>query len=123
MTALSRQHGFTLIEVLVALAIVGVALAASIRALGVGVIGVQQLEVRTLALHAAENLLAEMRLQSVFPALGSTQHPCPQGTLALRCTQSVQATQNVRFRRVTVRVRLDDGPVLAELDALASRLP
>ena len=117
------QRGFSLIEVLVALAIVGVALAASIRALGVGIGGAQALRERSLALQSAENRLADLRLQAVFPPLGKQRLPCPQADLALECEQWVQATPNTRFRRVTVRVRLADGPVLAELDGLASQVP
>ncbi|MFT0531434.1 type II secretion system minor pseudopilin GspI [Castellaniella hirudinis] len=117
------QRGFTLIEVLVALAIVGVALAASIRALGLGVGGAQALQQRSLALLSAGNLLADMRLQQGFPPQGRSRLACPQGGLALQCEQIVRATPNARFRRVTIRVRLADGPVLAELDGLASRLP
>ena len=118
-----NQRGFSLIEVLVALAIVGVALAASIRALGMGIGGAQALRERSLALQSADNMLADMRLQQVFPALGRHRQPCPQADLALQCEQTVQATPNTRFRRITVRVRLADGPILAELDGLASRVP
>ena len=119
----AAQRGFTLIEVLIALAIVGVALAASVRALGTGVNGVRNLQQRSLATQAAENTLAEMRLQGAFPAPGRQSLPCPQGPLQLSCELLVQSTPNYRFRRVTVRVRLDDGPVLAEINGLASRLP
>lgn len=122
MTAGNRQRGFTLIEVLIALAIVGVALAACVRALGVGVNGVRNMQERSLAQQAAQNFLAEMRLQAVLPALGRRAQPCPQGTLAFTCEQVVQATPNNSFRRVTVRVKLDKGPVLAQLDGLMSRL-
>lgn len=116
------QRGFTLIEVLVALAIVGVALAASVRALGVGVTGVRHMQERSLAQQAAQNFLAELRLQAIFPPLGRRTQPCPQGTLAFRCEHDVQATPNARFRRVSVQVRLDKGPVIARLDGLVSRL-
>ncbi len=122
MTVGSRQRGFTLIEVLIALAIAGVALAACVRALGVGVNGVRNMQERSLAQQAAQNFLAEMRLQAVLPELGRRTQPCPQGTLALKCEQVVQATPNNSFRRVTVRVRLGKGPVLAQLDGLMSRL-
>ena len=116
------QRGFTLIEVLVALAIVGVALAASVRALGVGVAGVRHMQERSLAQQAAQNFLAELRLQAIFPQLGRRTQPCPQGTLAFRCEHEVQATPNASFRRVSVQVRLDKGPVVARLDGLVSRL-
>lgn len=122
MTVENHQRGFTLIEVLIALAIAGVALAACVRALGVGVNGVRNMQERSLAQQAAQNFLAEMRLQAVLPALGRRTQPCPQGTLALDCEQVVQATPNNSFRRVTVRVSLGKGPVLAQLDGLMSRL-
>ena len=121
MTKQCRQRGFTLVEVLIALAIAGVALAACVRALGVGVNGVQKMQERSLAQQSAQNFLSEMRLQAIFPALGRRTESCPQSTMPLRCEQVVQATPNAAFRRVTVRVSLDEGPVLAQLDGLMSR--
>lgn len=114
-------RGFTLIEVLVALAIVGVALAASVRAVGVSTQSVHLVRERSLAQRAASNFLAEIRLRGLFPETGTRTQACPQGALALRCEQVVQATPNLLFRRVTVRVYLDNSPVLAELDGLVSR--
>lgn len=122
MTAGSRQRGFTLIEVLIALAIAGIALAACVRALGIGVNGVRNMQERSLAQQAAQNFMAEMRLQAVMPDLGRRTRPCPQGPMAFKCEQLVQATPNNSFRRVTVRVNLGKGPVLAQLDGLMSRL-
>jgi general secretion pathway protein I len=63
-----------------------------------------------------------MRLQGALPALGRRTQPCPQGTLPLHCEHVVQATPNFNFRRVTVRVSLGKGPVLAQMDGLMSRL-
>ncbi|HLU19696.1 MAG TPA: type II secretion system minor pseudopilin GspI [Pusillimonas sp.] len=117
-----HQQGFTLVEVLVALAIAAVALAACVRALGVGANGTRAMQERSLAQQAAENFMAESRLQAVFPATGRRTEACPQGPLGFRCEQVVQATPNPDFRRVTIRVRLGNGPVLTELDGITSRL-
>ncbi len=123
MKAPGTQAGFTLIEVLVALAIVSIALIACIRALGVSASGAQAMQQRSLALQAAENNLAELRLLRAFPAPGSKTEPCGQGPLALMCEQKFQNTVNGNFRMVTIRARLDRGPVLAELSGLLSTLP
>ena len=106
-----------------ALAIVSVALAASIRALGVSASGARAMQQHTLALQAAENRLAELRLLRTFPVPGHTTEPCAQGPLALICEQEFQNTMNGNFRLVTVRARLAQGPVLAQLDGLLSLLP
>jgi len=123
MNAPQPQEGFTLLEVLIALAIVSVALAAVIRALGVGAGNALAVQQRSLALQAAGNRLAELRLMRAFPAPGRRTEPCPQGPLALICEQQFQNTVNGNFRLATVRARLPDGPVLAELNGLLSPLP
>ncbi|VFR25329.1 General secretion pathway protein I [plant metagenome] len=118
------QQGFSLIEVLVALAIVAVALAACMRATGQMADTHAQLRNRSLALVSAENVLAELRATRTYPALGSQRAPCPQGALALFCEREVSGTANNAFRQVTVRVTEGpDGPLLAELRSLASAWP
>ena len=123
MSTAPTHAGFSLIEVLVALAIVGIAMAACMRALGVSADGAQAMQQRSLALQAAENRLAELRLQRAFPPAGLRTEPCPQGPLALVCEQEFQNTVNSNFRLAAVRVRLGSGPVLAELYGLLSLLP
>jgi general secretion pathway protein I len=118
MNRLHAQAGFTLLEVLVALAIVSVALAACMRALGVSASSARSLQQRSLALQAAENRLAELRLSRAFPAPGRTTGPCRQGPLSLVCDEEVRDTMNGNFRLVTVRARLAQGLVLAELYGL-----
>jgi len=123
MSTAHTQSGFTLVEVLVALVIASVALIACMRALGLATQGAQAMQRHSLALLAAENRLAELRLLRAFPAAGRSTEACPQGRLALSCEQVFQNTVNGNFRQVTIRVRLPQGPVLAELNGLLSPLP
>jgi general secretion pathway protein I len=77
-----RQRGFTLIEVLVALAIIAVAMGAALRATGVMAANNRALQDKTLALLAAQNALTQLRLEQTLPRAGSQTVPCPQGGLA-----------------------------------------
>ncbi len=68
-----KARGFTLIEVLVALAIVAIALGAGIKAAGSNVSNAAYLRDRTFAHWVAMNKLAEMETMKKFPAAGETE--------------------------------------------------
>ncbi|HRL21198.1 MAG TPA: type II secretion system minor pseudopilin GspI [Alcaligenes sp.] len=118
-----NERGMTLVEVLIALAIVSVALTAGLRALSLSASGSLAMQQRSAALLAVDAVLAEMRLRRLFPEPGQTTVPCQQGALVLQCRQQVQSTANRHFRQVTVQAFLPDGPVLAELHATLASLP
>jgi general secretion pathway protein I len=118
-----RMRGFTLIEVLVALAIVAVALLSSLRAVGVMAQSSAELDMRLLAQLSARNQIALLRASGAFPPLGQTSTACPQGELDLICRQEIKATPNEFFRRVEVRVYQPSEPDrhLAELIGILPR--
>ena len=101
-TKLAR--GFTMIEVLVALAIIAVALAASLRAVGSLATGEADLHNRLLAGWSADNELAQLRLTHSWPEIGTKTFDCSQGNLKLTCTDRVTSTPNPIFRKVEVFV-------------------
>jgi general secretion pathway protein I len=101
---LRRGRGFTLLEVLVALAIVGTALGASLRAVGSLTQNSTDLRASLMATWSAENRLSQIRIAGEWPQLGNRNFDCPQGELALVCQESVFATPNPAFRRVEVSV-------------------
>ncbi len=96
--------GFTLLEVLVALVIVGTALAASLRAIGSLTQNGSDLRAAMMATWSAENRLTQIRLAHEWPPLGARAFDCAQGELALRCEEQIVATPNPAFRRVEVSV-------------------
>lgn len=102
--ALRAAAGFTLLEVLVALVIVGTALGASLRAVGGLTQNSNDLRTAMMATWSAENRLTQIRLAKEWPAFGRRAFDCPQGDLALMCEEEVIATPNPFFRRVEVSV-------------------
>jgi len=101
------QAGFTLLEVLVALVIVGTALGASLRAVGSLTQNSSGLRAAMMANWSAENRLTQIRLGHEWPAIGNRSFDCPQGDLPLRCEEKVSGTPNPYFRRVEVAVFAD----------------
>lgn len=99
-----HARGFTMIEVLVALAIIAVALAASLRAVGMLANDEGELHRRLLAGWSADNALTEVHLVREWPDIGVQSFDCSQGNLALTCTERVSATPNPIFRRVEISV-------------------
>ncbi|MET0918288.1 MAG: type II secretion system minor pseudopilin GspI [Burkholderiales bacterium] len=97
-------RGFTLIEVLVALAILAVALAAGVRSTGVAADGTRELKERLVATWVAQNRLAEYAARPLFPDAGTRQGGAEQAGMQFTWRETVSQTPNPRFRRVEVRV-------------------
>ncbi|MDN4053671.1 type II secretion system minor pseudopilin GspI [Massilia sp. YIM B02763] len=104
MRAPHRHHGFTLLEVLVALVIVGTALGAGLRAVGSLTANSTGLRNAMMATWSAENRLVQIRLGREFPEIGKRGFDCPQGDLRLVCQEEVFASPNPLLRRVEVSV-------------------
>lgn len=96
--------GFTLVEILVALAIVAVALAAGMRALAQSADSASTLKARTLALWVAQNRLATAQLADPWPALGSATGESEQAGSRFVWRESVSGTQNPAFRKIEITV-------------------
>jgi general secretion pathway protein I len=114
--------GFTLVEVLVALAIVAVALAAGMRAAAGVVEGAQRLADITAAQWCADNQLAALKLSRQFPGVGDADFSCEQLGRQYRGTLRTRPTPNPNFRRVDAVVRNADGQPLLTVTTVASRL-
>ncbi|MFJ4494465.1 type II secretion system minor pseudopilin GspI [Pseudomonas atacamensis] len=122
MRARTREEGFTLIEVLVALAIIAVAVSAAVRVAGLMTQSSGVLRDRSIALIAAQSRMAELRLEGRLPN-GMKAVECDQGRLMLRCEQVIASAENGRLLKVGIQVfdRNQDAPPLARLETLLSR--
>ncbi len=109
--------GFTLVEILVALAVIAVALAAGMRALAQSIDAATLLKQRTLALWVAQNQLAAAQLVAGGPALGLRDGDATQAGVVFRWHETVGGTPNPAFRKVEVTVTAPDQPdyVLAQI--------
>lgn len=99
-----RNGGFTLVEILVALAIVAVALAAGMRALGEATASATALKQRTLALWVAQNRLAMAQLALPWPPLGRDEGAADQAAARFVWRQTVSGTPNPSFRKIEIVV-------------------
>ena len=106
------KRGFTLIEVLVALAIVAVSVMAGMRAAASMTRNADRQWQVLLAQVCADNALHRLRLGRSLPNVGESRVTCPQAELALDVVLTVQTTPNPSFRRVDAQVFLQSTPLL-----------
>ncbi len=112
---MSRRGGFTLVEVVVALAVLAVALAAASRAIGAGIDVQGNLRQRVLAGWVAENRLAEHRALRDWLPVGESAGQTQMSGESLAWRETVSATPNSQFRRIDVVVSAPSGRELARL--------
>jgi len=107
---LARQGGFTLLESLVALAILAIAMAAVLRATGAGTSHVDALRVRVLADWVAQNRLALHAGRGDWLPAGTAQGEQTQAGMVFLWDEKISATPNPAFRRIEVNVALSSSP-------------
>lgn len=112
---MSRARGFTLIEVLVALAIAAIGLAAALSVVGESARNASYLHDRTFANWIALNRLVEVRTAGILPSVDKTDGTVEFANGKWKWEQVVTETGVPGMRRVDISVR-------HETDAADSRI-
>jgi general secretion pathway protein I len=114
-------RGFTLVEVLVAVAIVAIALAAGSRAAGTLIDNAQRLSDVTVAQWCADNRLVNMKLAKQFPDVGESSFECQQRGQTYAVKMLVRPSFNPNFRVVDTNVADARGTPLVRLSVIMPR--
>ena len=101
----ANQTGFTLVEILVSLAILSIILGALVQSAGVATSNAGRLRDRTIAEWVATNRLAELRLSPSFPETGSKSGEEEMLGKPWYWKTIVQKVEDDDLRRVDVEVR------------------
>lgn len=100
-----RQRGLTLIEVLIALAIVAIAMTAAIKAVSTNISGIAHLQEKTMAMWVAEQAINETRVGVIqLPAHELLRQETRLLNRSWHWVLSQKQTPNPRIRKISVKV-------------------
>ena len=106
---LKRARGFTLLEVMVALAVIAIGLGAVITEASRNISNASLLEAKTLAHWIATNKVVEMQVSKAWPSTGEESGDVEMAGRDWYWTVITIDTPYDRMRRIDVEVRTDSG--------------
>lgn len=119
-----HTRGFTLLEVLIALAILALSAAAVLRQAQIGVKQQYELELKSSALWVADDALTVLLTQSQWPPLGRAEQQQSYQGQEWRISTDVEATDDPMMRRIEVSIAAAEptgAPALITLTAYRGR--
>jgi len=118
----AAEQGFTLLEMLVALAVLSLAVLALVNLAGENARTEGVVEARTFAAVVAENRAVEALTSREPPALGETNGTEEEASRIWRWTRSVSETSEAEILRVDIAVMLqNDDQILSEVTVFRGR--
>jgi general secretion pathway protein I len=100
----SRVTGFTLLEVLIALAVLALSMGAAIKAVGDYTNNEAYLRDRTIAMWVARNVLVRFQVENEWPDVGERKGTEEMGRREWRWLGVISQTEEAELRRLDVKV-------------------
>ncbi|MGH8429213.1 MAG: type II secretion system minor pseudopilin GspI, partial [Solimonas sp.] len=104
MRAPLAQAGFTLIEMLAAVAVLAIAMAAILSGMARHADNAGYLRERTIALWVAHNRLTEIELEKAWPDIGKSDGESEMAGIKWKWVVEVKKTPDEHLRRIDIRV-------------------
>jgi general secretion pathway protein I len=122
----SQIRGFTLLEVLVALAVIAVALAALVGATTTQIKLTERIRENTIAGWVAANVLTELKLREPFPEPGTRTGVMSMANQRFAWRVEIKTTVESDLRRIDLRVSRKsegaaDAPILSRTEFAGRR--
>ena len=111
-----KQSGFTLVEILVSLAIMAIVLGALIQAAGASASNAGRLRDRTIGQWVGSNQLAEMQISGSFPDSGTRSGNTEMLGITWYWKSVVTKVEDEDLRRVDIEIRRvedSDNPIVS----------
>lgn len=102
---MKRPAGFTLVEMLVAVAVLAIALSAILSGMARYAGNAAMLREKTVALWVAHNRLTQLELQPEWPNIGKSDGDMEMAGVKWKWTAEVKKTPDDHLRRVDIGVR------------------
>lgn len=107
MSSIKVLNGFTLLEVMVALAVIALGMAAVIKTVTTTTSNTIHLRDKTFAYWVAQNQLAEIELTAASPKTGFTDGEEKLAGLTWHWTRKIEGTEDPDTNRIEITVRKD----------------
>lgn len=120
---MTRARGFTLIEILAAVAVLAIALSAILGGMAQYANAASHIREKTFALWVAHNRLTELELQGVSPETGKSDGDVEMAGIQWKWQMQVQKTPDPRLNRIDVQVQRKDEDAEGSLAALSAFFP
>ena len=104
-----KVGGFTLLEILIALAVLAIAMGALIKAASDYTGSHAHLQTRTMATWVARNVLVEYQVSGEWPSVGERKGTMEMGHIEWRWIARISQTEEAELRRLDVEVMPADS--------------